>query len=274
MKDSDVVDLERLQRRQDKAFATGGPIITSPAAAERFLARVGVALRYGSTPGLPLPGLQTVFCGAEPDKTALVRGMTLANHLLARGAAIEVHVVAGRVAFVHRDLAPALYALVRRDRDLNDERELSMNGRTALALVAQRKEVTVGDVRHRIGLPVQPRHDPGYLALAELTRLMLVDRGPFEVNTRGIPYLPKEGYPYHLFHQAHPEIVRAARRYSMEKAADEWLAGYLSAAAFARRRTLVSMFRQFLTAGEIADGIARLVRAKKVVVEGQVITWR
>ena len=267
------MNLERLQRQQDKAFGRDGPIVTSPAAAERFLERVGVALRYGSTPGLPLPGLQTVLCGVEPDKAAQVRGMTLANHLLARGTAIEVHVVAGRVAFVHRDLVPALYALVRRDRDLDDERELSMNGRTALALVAQRKEVSVGDVRHRIGLPAQPRHDPGYLALAELTRLMLVDRGPFEVNTRGIPYLPREGYPYHLFHQAHPELVRAAHRYSIERATDEWLTGYLSAAAFARRRTLVSMFKQFLTAEEIADGIARLARAKKVDDEKQVVAW-
>jgi len=268
------MDLERLQRQQDTAFATDGPVVTSPAAAARFLERVGVALRYGRNPGIPLPGLQTVFCGAEPDKAALIRGMTLSNHLLARGTAIEVHVVAGRVAFVHRDLVPALYALVRRDRDLDDERELSMNGRTALALVAQRKEVTVGDVRHRLGLPARPAHDPGYLALAELTRVMLVDRGPFEVNTRGIPYLPKEGYPYHLFHQAHPELVRAARRYSFEQAADAWLGGYLTAAVFARRRKLASMFKQFLTSEAIEEGIARLAQKKKADVEGQVVVWR
>jgi hypothetical protein len=265
------VDLERLQQRQNKAFATDGPVVTSPAAAERFLARVGVALRYGSNPGIPLPGLQTVFCGAEPDKAALVRGMTLSNHLLARGVAVEVHVVAGRVAFVHRDLVPALYALVRRDRELDDDRELTLNGRTALALVTQRREVTAGDVRHRIGLPAEPQHDPGYLALAELTRLMLVDRGPFEVNTRGIPYLPKEGYPYHLFHQAHPELFRAARRYSIEKAADAWLSAYLTGAVFARRRKLASMFKQFLTSEEIDDAIARLAAKKVLSIERDVV---
>jgi hypothetical protein len=261
------IDLERLQRKQDARFATDGPIVTSPAAAERFLERAGVALRYGHNPAIPLPGLQTVFCGVEPGKDALIRGMTLGNHLLARGIAIEVHVIADRVAFVHRDLVPALYALVRRERELDDLNGLSLNARTALALVAQRKAVTVGDIRHRIGLPVLPRHDPGYLAVSELTRVMLVDRGPFEVNTRGVPYLPKEGYPYHLFHQAHPELVRRASRYSVEHAADEWLSAYIDGAVFARRRKLASMFKAFVSPTEIDGAIERLVEKKQLAIE-------
>jgi hypothetical protein len=261
------VDLERLQRNQDARFATDGPVVTSLAAAERLLERTVVALRYGRNPGIPLPGLQAVFCGDEPDKEAVIRGMTLTNDLLARGVALEVHVIADRVAFVHRDYVPALYALVRRERELDDLEGLSLNARTALALVTQRKEVTVGDVRIRLGLPVRPRHDPGYLAVSELTRVMLVDRGPFKVNTRGIPYLPKEGYPYHLFHQAHPELVRRASRYSVEQAADEWLVACVEGAVFARRRKLASMFRAFLSAAEINDALERLVEKKKLAIE-------
>ncbi|HYT76406.1 MAG TPA: hypothetical protein VEL79_16740 [Vicinamibacterales bacterium] len=261
------MDLERLQRQQDTAFATDGPVVTSPAAAERFLERVGIALRYGHNPGIPLPGLQTVFGGAEPGTDAMIRGMTLSNGLLARGTAIEVHVVADRVAFVHRSLVPPLYALVRRGRALDDFDGITLNARTALALITQRKEATTGDVRHRLGLPVLPRHDPAYIALSELTRVMLVDRGPFGVNRKGIPYLPKEGYPYHLLHQAHPEIVRAAARYSIEKAADAWLSAYLKAAVFARRRKLASMFKVFLSPAEIAAAVDRLVEKNTISLE-------
>ena len=212
--------LEQLQRRQDRTFHADGPLISSPSGAERFLERAGIVLRYGANPGLPLPSLLRVFVGEEPDRIAMAKGLTLTNHLLRCGAGIEVHVIAGRVALVHRRHMPALYTLVRRGRALDDLEALSLNARTALALIRQRKEVTMGEVRNHLGLPVLPRHDPAYLALSELTRWLLVDRGPFEVPKKGIPYLPQEGYPYHLFHDAHADLVRSSKRYSIEAAAD------------------------------------------------------
>ena len=42
---------------------------------------------------------------------------------------------------------------------------------TPLALIQQRKEVTAGDVRKHLGAAFDPRHDPGYAALAELMDL-------------------------------------------------------------------------------------------------------
>ena len=89
-------------------------------------------------------------------------------------------VIAERVTLVHRSLVPPLYTLVRRGRALDDLEGLSVRARTALALLRERKEVTAGDVRQRLGLRADPRQDPAYAALAELTRLLLVDRGPFQ----------------------------------------------------------------------------------------------
>src|SRR5262249_37177034 len=151
---------------------------------------------------------------------------------------IEVHVVAGRVAIVHRRVMPALYVLVRRGRPLDDLSGLSLNAQTALAVLRQRKEASAGDVRHRLGLKADPRNDPAYAALGELIRIMLVDRGPFEIPKKGIHYLPPEGYPYHLFHEAHADLVSASKKLTAESAADLFLGAYLDAAVYARPRKL------------------------------------
>src|SRR5262249_20922310 len=94
-------------------------------------------------------------------------------------------------------------------------------------------------------------------ALAELQRHLLVDRGPFVVPKKGIPYLSREGYPYHLVHQAHDDLVRAARAMTIAKALDWWLNACLDAGLPATPRTLASLFRLFLTPSEIAGWFAR-----------------
>ncbi len=255
------------QRRQDKAFGTDGPRIGTPAAAERFLERVGIALRYNATAGIPLASLQHVFAGDDPEKDAATRAIALTNQLLGTMAGVEVHVIAGRVAVVHRRVMPALYALVRRGQPLDSVEALSLNARAALSLLRQRKEVSAGDVRQRLGLRPDPRNDPAYAALGELMRVLLVDRGPFEIPKKGIAYLPKEGYPYHLFHEAHADLAAAARKLSLEAAADTFIAAYLEAAAFARARKLATLFKLFLSAAEIESSLARLVDRGRVRVE-------
>ena len=255
------------QRRQDKAFGTHGPLIGTPTGAERFLDRVGIVLRYNASPGLPLASLQRVFAGDDPDKPAATRAIELTNHLLGTKTGIEVHVVAGRVGVVHRRVMPALYALVRRGRSLEDLDGLSLNARTALALLRQRKEVSAGDVRQRLGLRPDPRNDPAYAALGELMRILLVDRGPFEIPKKGIAYLPPEGYPYHLFHEAHADLAAAAKKLSIDAAADAFLSAYLDAAAFAQVRKLATMFKLFLSSVEISASLARLVCRRRVKVE-------
>jgi hypothetical protein len=244
-----------------------GPPTPPPPAAEEFLAKAGIALRYGATRGLPLASLYQAFAGANPDKAALARGITLTNRLLGEGHGVEVHVVADRVTVVHRSLMPAVYALVRRGRALDDLDGLSAHARTALALLRERNEITAGDLRQRLGLRADPRNDPAYAALAELTHVLLVDRGPFAVPKAGIPYLSTEGYPYHLVAEAHPEIVRAAARYEVEAAAEALLADYVSGAVFVRVARLATMFR-FLSKGEIEAALGRLAARGTVRLEG------
>ncbi|HEX6464123.1 MAG TPA: hypothetical protein VFZ98_06715 [Vicinamibacterales bacterium] len=256
--------IEAWQRRQDKAFGLGAPLITTNSGAERFLERTGVALRYNASASLPLASLQRAFAGDDPDKATAGHAIALTNHLLGTMTGVEVHVIAGRVAVVHRRVMPALYTLVRRVRPLDDLSDLSLNARTALALLRQRKEVSAGDVRNRLGLRTDPRNDPAYAALGELLRILLVDRGPFEIPKKGIAYLPPEGYPYHLFHEAHPDLVAAAKRLSLEAAADAFLTAYLESAAFARARKLASMFKLFLSPAEIDASLARLVERRRV----------
>jgi hypothetical protein len=224
-----------------------------------------MALRYHGN-GVPLASLRAA-CGSEDDQAALVRSISLSNHLLDTGHAIEVLVIAGRVALVHPVVVPALYRLVRRDRALTDLTGLSQPARLALGLVEQTREVTVGDVRRHLGARAAPRHDPGYEALAELQRALLVDRGPFDMPARGVPYLSRDGYPYHLFHQAHGDLVKAAARISIPAATDRILATYLAAARFATPRRLLSLFKLFLTKEEVASSLERLAATGALRIE-------
>ena len=62
------------------------------------------------------------------------------------------------------------------------------------------------------------RPDPADVALGDLQRELLIDRGPSAVPRTGIPYLSKEGFPYRIFDKAHPELVKLAKRLNIEDA--------------------------------------------------------
>jgi hypothetical protein len=177
--------------------------------AVRFLKSVKFALRYGSTASLPLPGMYL----AAADKR---RAIELTNALLARAEVIETNVIGGRLVLAHREVVPALLVLRGRFR----ARSLSDDAARALELIGTSEGVTAGDVRRLLGVRGARRPDRADDALAELMREMLVDRGPSSVPERGIPYLSKEGFPYHLLARAHPDLVAAAKKLTIAQALD------------------------------------------------------
>ena len=250
--------LKILREHQAKALGwTARTRLTTPRDAERFLSKYGLALRYAAAPTVPLASLRSAS-GPANQAAALETSLHLTNHLLGTAQGIEVNVVGHRLVIVHRTLMPALYQLVRRGRPPTDQDGLSLAARTAYALIVERREVAAGDVRRRLGAPATARHDPAYEALGELQRHLLVDRGPFVVPTSGIPYLSREGYPYHLFHEAHADLVQTSRRISRDAATDRLIGTYVGAAWFTAPRTLASLFGAFLTKGEILGSLERL----------------
>src|SRR5262252_9713843 len=70
----------------------------------RFMKSVKFALRYNSTPTLPLASMY----GAAKDQR---KAIELTNILLARDEVVETNVIANRLVLVHRDVVPALYVL-------------------------------------------------------------------------------------------------------------------------------------------------------------------
>jgi hypothetical protein len=120
----------------------------------------------------------------------------------------------------------------------------------------------------RVGRRFDARQDPAYVALGELGRRLLVDRGPFEIPKAGIPYLSTEGYPYHLFHEAHPELVAAAQGLSLGSAAEKFLEAYLNGVVFAGVRKLSTLFGAFLSPAEIERALAQLSRQGRVALAG------
>jgi hypothetical protein len=260
-----IPSLEFLREKQNAALGLASQgVFSAVKEADRFLSRVGIALRYHPGKGLPLASLYHAAAGPEPGKAALVRAIALTNTLLQTNRAIEVVVVADRVSLIHRSLMPALYALVRRGRAREDLSGLSLHARTAFNLIRERAHVTAGEVRKQLGLPFDPRRDGAYEALGELQRLLLVDRGPFEIPKSGIPYLSTEGYPYHFFHEVHTDLVTAASKHSVQAAAMGFLRVYLDGAVFATERKLASMFKVFLSAGEIEAALGGLAKKKLV----------
>src|SRR5262245_476724 len=92
----------------------------------RFVRRVKFALRYNSTPALPLASM---YGAAGNQRTAI----ELTNALLARAEAIETNVIADRLVLVHREIIPALFALRIRFRTAN----LSEHAKKAFQLIRQ-----------------------------------------------------------------------------------------------------------------------------------------
>jgi hypothetical protein len=180
--------------------------IQNEADAVKFMKRVKFALRYNSTPSLPLASM---FEAAHDKRVAI----ELANALLAKKEVVETNVIADRLILVHRDVVPALYMLrTRRAADL------SQNAVRALELIHENGTATVGEVRRFLGVEGLKRPDPADIAVGDLQREMLIDRGPSSVPKKGIPYLSKEGFPYRVFAKSHPDLVKAAKKLNTEEA--------------------------------------------------------
>jgi hypothetical protein len=192
-----------------------------------FMKRVKFALRYNSTSSLPLASMYAAVGDTR-------RAIELTNSLLARKEVVETNVIADRLVLVHRDVMPALYALRTNRRAV----KLSDIADRALKLIQDEGTATVGDVRRFLGAEGIKRPDPADLAVAELQREMLIDRGPSSVPKNGIPYLSKEGFPYRIFQKAHPDLVKAAKMN-----ADEALEIIRDAAGPIPPRTFASMFK-------------------------------
>ena len=203
----------------------------------RFMRSVKFALRYNSTPSLPLASM---YAAAKDQRCAI----ELTNVLLARDEVVETNVIAGRLVLVHHDVAPALYALRKRHRTA----KLSGYAERAFRLIQDDGSASAGDVRRYLGVDGVKRPDPGDLALAELQREMLIDRGPSSVPKTGIPYLSKEGYPYRVFEKAHPDVVKHAKRMTVEAA----IKTILQAAGPIPPKKLASMFKLCFSEEEMA----------------------
>ena len=175
--------------------------IKSEEDAVEFLKNAKFVLRYDSTPGLPLDSMY----GAAEDQR---RAIELTNALLERKEVVETNVIANRLVLVHRDIVPALYSLRVRFRN----ETLSDDALRAFRLIKKNGTLSAGDVRRSLGVSGLKRPDAADLALAELQKEMLIDRGPSSVPQKGIPYLSKEGYPYRIFEDAHEDIVKAAQK--------------------------------------------------------------
>jgi hypothetical protein len=274
-----AMNRDALTRLQAEAL-NGGPKarrLRTSRDAERFLERVGLALRYQPTRGLPLASLRAA-AGGPGDRAALEQSIQLTNHLLASKKGIEVAVIADRLVLVDRSLMSSLYALVRGTRAPDDRQGLSPRALAALGVITTRRTASAGDVRRQLGLPLQSRNDPTLGALAELQRALLVDRGPFAPPGAGIPYLRKVGYPYHLFHAAHADLCRESRRLTRDVALQQWIAGYLRGAACATTRDLAKLFKRFLTPAEVDHATAALAARRaidmNVVGAARYCVWR
>jgi hypothetical protein len=270
--------IDRYQRKQLENFGLSeSSRITSFASAEKFLGRVGIALRYWGSEKLPLASLYQAVWG-RPDMPSKSDGnlqgagdeiqriaIELTNHLLGSHKGIEVNVIADRLTLVHRDVVPSLYTLVRRHRSPSDIKDISALSKKVFQFVLKNQETTAGQVRKFIGIKATGlNNDPAYNSLEELQRHLLIDRGPFVPRQKGIAYLSKEGYPYHCFHLAHKELVEAAEKLNRTQAIENFILAYLRGAIFVTARKLTSMFKIFLSSAEIGEALSSLLEKKKV----------
>jgi hypothetical protein len=212
------------------------------AQAAKFLARAGIVLRYGANAKLPLASM---YAAVGDDRKAT----TLTNALIGDGTAIEVACVADRVCLAHASLAPALIALCRRGRAV-DELALSQTARDVLGFLAMTERPTAGAVRAYIGVPPQTWPNPADNALLELQRAFVIDRGPTDVPATGAAYLSKDGIPYRLVDDVHAAHIRAAGKLTIERALDT----VLGKLAIAKPRPLL---KRIASAAEIDAALSR-----------------
>src|SRR5215470_18183798 len=111
--------------------------------------RVKFALRYNSTPTLPLASMYAAVVDQR-------RAIELTNALLARDEVVETNVIADRLVLVHREIVPALYSLRVRFRaaKLSDYAERAFN------LIQDDGTASAGDVRRYLGVDGLKRPDP------------------------------------------------------------------------------------------------------------------
>jgi hypothetical protein len=263
-------DLVSLEAKQNKSlWLAGKPAINTIAQASRFLKSVGIALRYWATNGIPLASMYQACTGNDKEKKeAQRRAIEFTNALLESFQAIEVNAIAGRICLIDETWVPALYRLVTRDRPYTQLPKLSPGALQAYDLLSIKGEITAGDLRKKMGIKSGFLEDPAYQALAELQHHFLVDRGPFAIPEKGIPYLSKEGYPYHFFHEAHLELVTAARKLTINQATIFFLSSYLKSAVFCPTKKMISMFQRFLSGSEIEDALKSLYDEKKILFIG------
>src|SRR5207249_7400857 len=119
----------------------------------QFMKRVKFALRYNSTPALPLASMYA----AALDKRVAIE---LTNALLASGVVVETNIIADRLVLVHRDVVPALYALRTRFRAA----KLSAHAERAFKLIEDEGTATAGEVRRFLGVRGMKRPDSADLA--------------------------------------------------------------------------------------------------------------
>jgi hypothetical protein len=210
--------------------------VKTPRDAARFLRDVKFALRYGATPALPLPSIYEV---AGDQRLAI----ELTNALLASGEGIETNLIAGRLVLAHRDVVPALYALRTRFR----RARLSDDAARAFEMIRDGEGVNAGDVRRMLGVAGAKRPDRADLALEELMRELLIDRGPSSVPRTGIPYLAKEGYPYRVFERAHRDVVADAKKLTIPRAVEAVIAPFRGVPS----RKLTSMLKLLVRKAEL-----------------------
>lgn len=239
--------------------------------AEKFLAGVAIALRYGPSDALPLASMyqatwrQAGKRAPETERDAQRRATTLTSALIEQGTAIEINVIAERLAVVHVAVAPAVIALRRRGARPGDL-ELSDTARRVLGFVRDADRPTAGQVRAHLGVPPKTWPNPADSALAELQRALLVDRGPAEVPETGSPYLAKDGIPYRVFDRVHAGLVNQAGKLAVADAASQLVFAYVAGAVFARRSKLASMFKLCLSRAELDAAVAQLVAARRLAI--------
>jgi hypothetical protein len=256
--------------------------LETEAQAARFLANVGVALRYGPHKALPIASMYSAVWRSvpsrEPEAEAQRRATVLTNALIADATAVEITCVADRVGLAHISLLPALIALVRRGRVVpagtgasrsGSALELSDTARCVLDFVTSTPRPTAGMVRAHLGVPSGTWPNPADAALGELQRLLVIDRGPTDVPENGGAYLSKDGIPYRLVDNVHAQHVTAAGNLDVEQAAAVVVEHYLDGARFATTKQLAKLFDACFSPAELAAALATLGRKVEVVHDGR-----
>ena len=188
----ELVEEQRASLRLDEHAG-----LATPEALASFVAEVGLALRYGPSDGLPVASVYAAVRRwvprTEPEADAQRRAIAATNALIDAGRAVEINVVADRLAVVDAALVAPLITLVRCGRTA-DELELS----EALQL----PERVVGRIRpllrwHAVTRTHEPRGRSRMLDQdvqhATRQRAMVIDRGATDVPESGAAYLSKDG---------------------------------------------------------------------------------